>query len=410
MLYKQKAVRTGLASARPAGAPPKQTKPNGAQPGALYAQSEDSDDETAPLTTTSSQLRNPGVPLETPPDCAQEYDNQRMSVGASAGVGDETPKVHESTQKVAFVMKNEKVNKWWRVDPSLLLYAPDVRKVAPFNFTTDELTIPNVSARVAMQRKLCKESPSWVASVAVIFKLPTNGKLDLPLSDAPGIVMGIPYTLDPVGIELEYMRNELTRMDGGVEPETVYGLLALGAEAIKTVYGLASQCPLPSIYDPTKNPPSTSTKFRVPFKLEDNWLPDGKRFLIGAILSAPPNKRASSKRPAESPPGGGGGGGRRADGKRAAAAAAAAPAPAPAPATTVPSAEPALPPDQDGARLENAEGTVSICGKPTLMKVFASKDFATSYAELRCKVDQRFTVCQAGPGKFILLLGPLARS
>ncbi len=337
VLYKTQAMRTGSASAWGSGAPPpKQTTTNGAQSGMLYAQSDDSDDEAAPLAVTSAaQLQNPGVPLETPPDCAQEYDNQRMSVGASAGPGDQTPKVHESARKITFVIKNEKVNKWWKVDQSLLLHAPDLQKVAPFNFTADELTIPNVPARMAMQRKLCKESPSWMASVAIIFKLPTKGRLDLPMADAPGIVMAIPYTLDPVGTELEHLRDKLTCMDGGAAPDTIYGLLALGPEAIKTLYGVASQGTLPSIYDPTKNSPSTNTKFRVPSKLEDCYgndeerLKDNKdrRFLIGQISSTPPSKRSSSKRPAEGPPrgaddaddggGGGDGGGDGSSGSRA---------------------------------------------------------------------------------------------
>ena len=53
----------------------------------------------------------------------------------------------------------------------------------------------------------------------------------------------------------------------------------------------------------------------------------------------------------------------------------------------------------EGVHLEGQEGVV--------MKRFASKDFATSYAELRCKEDQKFTVCPAGAGRFLLLLGPV---
>jgi hypothetical protein len=406
VLHKKRAMRTGSASAWGAGAPPpprEKTITNGAQPGMLYAQSDDSDDEAARLTSTSmSQLQNPGVPLETPPDCAQEYDNQRMSVGPSSVPGDEAPKVHESARKVTFVMKNEKVNKWWRVDQSLLLHAPDLQKVAPFNFTVDELTIPNVPARMAMQRKLCKESPGWMASVAMIFKLPTKGKLDLPMADAPGIVMAIPYTLDPVGTELTHMQGQLAGMKGGTVPDTVYGLLALGPEAIKTLYGMAGQGTLPSIYDPTKNSPSTNTKFRVPSKLEDCYGHDeerlkdikDRRFLIGPILSAPPSKRSSSsKRPAEGPPRGsdddtgGGGGSNRADGKRPANG----PEPAPAERHSTALVAPA-------ARAGDAVAHTEFCGK----EVGLQNCQAWS---LTCDEDDTYSLFQTKPGKWVLFRG-----
>ena len=420
VLHKKRAMHTGSASAWGAGAPPprrEQTTSNGAQPAMLYAQSDDSDDEGARLESTSiSQLRNPGVSLETPPDCAQEYDNQRMSTGTAAGPGDEAPKVHESAQKITFVMKNEKVNKWWKVDQSLLLHAPDLQKVAPFNFTADELTIPNVPARVAMQRKLCKESPSWMANVAVIFKLPTKGKLDLPMADAPGIVMAIPYKLDPIGTELTHMQDQLASMKGGTVPDTVYGLLALGPEAIKTLYGMAGQDTLPSIYDPTKTSPSTNTKFRVPSKLEDYYGHDeekrqlnDRRFLIGPISSAPPSKRSSSKRPAEGPPrgtdddddtgdGGGGGGGssssNRAEGKRSANGT------GPAPADRFSTA--LLGPPRDlatsFARSEDGVAHAEVFGK----EIGLQNCQAWS---LTCDKDDTYSLFQTKPGKWVLFKG-----
>ena len=87
----------------------------------------------------------------------------------------QTPKVHESARKITFVIKNEKVNKWWRWTSRSFCTRPC--KGCAVQFTADELTIPNVPARMAMQRKLCKESPSWMASVAIIFKLPTRAGL-----------------------------------------------------------------------------------------------------------------------------------------------------------------------------------------------------------------------------------------
>ena len=196
------------------------------------------------------------------------------------------------------------------------------------------------------------------------------------------------------------MRSRLTNEDG-TTPDTVYGLLALGSDAIKAVYSV-KPCPLPSQFDPTKPSPSTNAKWKVPSKLEEYFKTEDDRFLLGALEKA----KRTAKRPNEDGARSGSGGSKadgKADGKRPANGVA---------ATTTSGASVAdvPPPDQDGALPEHGENTVSICGNPTLMKVFASKDFATSYAELRCKEDQCFTVCQAGPGKFILLLGPVARS
>jgi hypothetical protein len=401
---KQKAMRTGSASAWAAGAPPKHPTNPSEEQQTFSLHSEDSDDGGLDLSVP----QNRGVPMP-PPDCIQEFENQRTNGLPSAAASDAAPKVHPDALKVAYVMKNEKVNKWWKLDPSLLVHAPDPRKTVPFSFAMEELTIASKPLREAMQKKMCNESLNWMAHAAVIYKLPTDGKVDLPLSDAPGIVMAVPYTLKLEGDKsLGELRSRLANEDG-TTPDTVYGLLALGSDAIKAVYGV-KPCPLPSQFDPTKPSPSTNAKWKVPSKLEEYLKTEDDRFLLGALEKA---KRSSSqKRPSED---GARGSGSKADGKAdgkrpANGAAAAAAAAASAAAATAASAADVPPPDQDGALPEHGEDTVSICGNPTLMKVFASKDFATSYAELRCAPDQRFTVCQAGPGKFILLLGPVARS
>ena len=398
--YKQKAMRTGSASAWAAGAPPKHpTKPSEEQQQTFSLHSEDSDDGGLDLSVP----QNRGVPMP-PPDCIQEFENQRTNGLPSAATNDAAPKVHPDALKVAYVMKNEKVNKWWKLDPSLLVHAPDPRKAVPFSFAMEELTIASKPLREAMQKKMCNESLNWMAHAAVIYKLPTDGKVDLPLADAPGIVMAVPYTLKLEGDKsLGELRSRLANEDG-TTPDIVYGLLALGSDAIKAVYGV-KPCPLPSQFDPTKPSPSTNAKWKVPSKLEEYLKTDDDRFLLGALEKA---KRSSSqKRPSED---GARGSGSKADGKADGKRPANGGAAATAATATAASAADVPPPDQDGALPEHGEDTVSICGNPTLMKVFASKDFGTSYAELRCAPDQSFTVCQAGPGKFILLLGPVARS
>ena len=391
---KQKAMRTGSGSAWAAGAPPKHpTRSEEQQTFSLH--SEDSDDGGLDLSVP----QNRGVPM--PPDCIEEFESQRTNGLHSAATNDSAPKVHPDALKIAYVMKNEKVNKWWKLDPSLLVHAPDPRKTVPFSFAMDELTIASKPLREAMQKKMCNESLNWMAHAAVIYKLPTDGKVDLPLSDAPGIVMAVPYTLKLEGDKsLGELRSRLTNEDG-TTPDTVYGLLALGSDAIKAVYGV-KPCPLPSQFDTTKPSPSTNAKWKVPSKLEEYFKTEDDRFLLGALEKA----KRTAKRPNEDGARSGGGGSKadgKADGKRPANGVAAT-------TTSAASAADVPPPDQDGALPEHGEDTVSICGNPTLMKVFASKDFAMSFAELRCKADQCFTVCQAGPGKFILLLGPVARS
>ena len=417
---KHKTVRTGSASAPDAGAPPKPPKPTKPtkpikptkpseegreeeeqQSFALH--SDESDEDAPPLQSSVPQKR--GVSLPPPPDCMQEFENQRTNGLPSAAANDAAPKVHPDALSIAYVMKNEKVNKWWKLDPSLLVYAPDPRKTVPYTFAMEDLTIASKPVRDAMQKKLCNADPNWLANSAVIFKLPTDGNLDLPLADAPGIVMAVPYLLKQEGDKkLGDFRSRLATEDG-TTPDVILGMLALGIDTIKAAYAV-KQCPLPSLFDPTRPLPSTSAKWKVPSKLEEHLrtTADDDRFLLGALEK--PKRTTSHKRTNDDASRGGKADG-KADGKRSANGATVA---ALAAGTGASPAEPASPPDQDGALPEHGEDTVSICGNPALMKVFASKDFATSYAELRCKADQRFTVCQAGPGKFILLLGPVARS
>ena len=395
--HKQKAMRTGSASAWAAGAPPKPTKPREEEPPpqTFSLHSDDSDDGGLGALTVP---RNPGVPMP-PPDCIQEYENQRTNgFPSAAATSDAAPKVHPDALNVAYVMKNEKVNKWWKLDPSLLVYAPDPSKTVPFELTLEELTITSTPLRKAMQKKLCNESLNWMAHAAVIFKLPADGKLDLALADAPGIVMAVPYTLKLEGDKsLAELRPRLASKDG-TTPDVVCGLLALGSDAIKAMYGV-KPCPLPPQFDATKPSPSTNAKWKVPSKLEEYLKTDDDRFLLGALEKA---KRAGSqKRPSED---GARGSGSKADGKRPANGAAAEAATtldtgtSVAPAETAPSAD------------EHGEESEALDSGSYVMKSFADKDFKTSYTELRCAPNQCFTVCQAGPGKFILLLGPVARS
>ena len=381
---KQKAMRTGSASAWAAGAPPKPTNPSEeSQPQHFSLHSDESDDGGLGALTIP---QNRGVPMP-PPDCIQEFENQRTNgLSSAAATNDAALKVHPDALSIAYVMKNEKVNKWWKLDSSLLVYAPDPRKTVPHQFTMEELTISSKPLREAMQKKLCNANPNWVANSAVILKLPTDGKLDLPLADAPGIVMAVPYILKPEGDKsLGDFRGKLASEDG-TRPDLIHGLLALGIDTIKAAYAI-KQCPLPAQFDPTKPSPSTNAKWKVPSKLEEYLKTDDDHFLLGALEKA---KRATShKRPSEDGARGGGSSSKT-DGKRQ--------------ATDGGSSAQPQPQEEEVAHVIQENGVVPRWSG-SMMKQFAHtcEPCAVSYMELSCDENQMFTLVKAGPGKWVLL-------
>ena len=269
--------------------------------------SDESDDDEGPLTSTAEEIRNPGVPLPAH-DCIAEFEQQRTSNLPSGGAPDTAPKVHPSAQEAVYAMKNEKTNHWWHVPSELLLHAPDNRKVVPFEFTPEELMITSTPLRKAMQKKLCDDSIARMSDIALIFKLPVDGKLDVSLADSPGIVMAIPYTLKSEGTENQDLRNKLA-VDGA-PPDVVVGLLALDREAVKMVY--ANSLQLPAMFDPlTKSSPCT--KWKHVSKLED-YFGKKSKWDLGAPGSSSRGTKAAPKRSNEGA--GGSGGGSKGDGKR----------------------------------------------------------------------------------------------
>ena len=195
------------------------------------------------------------------------------------------------------------------------------------------------------------------------------------------LMCGIPSKLPLQDKELDDLLSRLKARDGDQEAEVVL-LHVLDHEIVKRVFKVHNApVPLPSLFNPNTN---ASNKFKVPNQLEKVKDFDDNFVELGLIEKA---KQRAAKRSTEERPNGGsaGAGSSRSDAKRPANGSIAA----------------------EGAHPEYEDDTVRICGNPTLMKVFTSKEFATSFAELRCKEDQKFTVCQAGPGKFILLLGPV---
>ena len=404
--HKQKAVRTGPSSAWGDGAPPKQhPKPTSEEPQSrpqhFSLHSDDSDDGGIDVTMP----QNRGVPMP-PPDPCQEFENQRTNgLASTAAANDAAPKVHPDALNIAYVMKNEKVNKWWKIDSSLLVYAPDPRKTVPFSFALEELTIASKPLREAMQKKLCSENPDWMAQAAVIFKLPSDGKLDLPLADASGIVMAVPYTLKVEGDKsLAEFRGKLASEDG-TTPDTVYGLLALDRDAIKTAYGVKPS-PLPPQFDSTKPSPSTNAKWKVPSKLEEYLKTEDDRFFLGALEK--PKRSTSHKRPSEDGARGGGGSS-KADSKRPAnGVAAAAPstasaraaAPAP-PAEPTPSTEEAVEEDGDDGIVVDKSGPCF-----TRIKWTEIPSMGVAMAGIKCAPGAEVRLMPAGEGSYILVKTP----
>jgi len=228
--------------------------------------SDDSDgDYLATMATTVPT--NPGFPLPAA-DPMQEFEDQRTATTSAvppegAASADPPVSVHCSAHYPVYVMKNEKVNKWFEVSSLAILHAPDVRKIELLNFTTEELTIASKKDRVAMQEKLCDEQGTKVVATVRLIALPTDG---MGSGAGPGMIslmMVIPYNLKSVGTEMEDLRSKLDQ--NGRTGGEIVGLMALDAEIAKRAYTI-NKCPLPSLYNPNTN---SCNKYRVPSKLEE---------------------------------------------------------------------------------------------------------------------------------------------
>ena len=367
-----------------------------ARGGNKYSPHSDSDDEQDEqdddaLSVHMTLPAKKQVPM--PPDAIQEYEDQRVASAQAApatasGAVDAPPTVHASAMETTIFLKNEKTNKWSVLSSAALLYAPEASEAIKTQL--DKLTIPGRKDRTGRQTAMFDENATKMMSTVKIAKLQTDGTGSGTGPAMTSMLMLQSVDLTDAQTEIEFLTEKANELKAGAGPggtvKHVDVCTMLDPDIAKRIYNV-HKCPLPQVYNPNNN---SSNKYKVPSKLEELAKTDGNFTFLGPAERA---KRAGTKRASEATPS-------KADGKRPANGAAAAAA----------SAADVPPPDQDGALPEHGEDTVSICGNPALMKVFASKDFATSYAELRCKADQRFTVCQAGPGKFILLLGPVTRS
>ena len=320
---------------------------------------------------------NPGVSLPAA-DPMQEFEDQRTATTSAvppegAASADPPGSVHCSAHQPVYVMKNEKVNKWFEVKSLAILHAADVRNIELFNFTTEELTITSKTNRVAMQEKLVDEQGTKVVATVRLIALPTDG---MGSGAGPGMIslmMVIPYNLKSVGTEMEDLRNKLEQ--NGRTVGEIVGLMALDPEIVKRAYKI-NKCPLPSVYNPNTN---SCNKYRVQYKLEEQAKSDTNFTLIGPIEKT---KRAP-KRASEDAAGS-----NKADQKR-----------------TAKEARQASASDEREAWMRRR-----MAGEPgaaeqevgTFHAQMSALPGNINYAQMECAENEVFSVMKAGKGKWLL--------
>ena len=398
--YKQKAMRTGSDSAwgprsseTKAALVSKSSKPSkSGHPKAPQQTNDDSDDDLASMTMTD--LSKPKWPVY-PPDAVQEFEDHRagLSNGASAGDADAVGleealahvSVHESARERVYIIKNEKVNKWFLFNDAGFVYAPDIRQEESkglFEFTTEQLNIPSKRERVAMQERLIDEHGTQAMNTVCIAQLKTDGSGSGAGPGSATLAMLLPGKKVPSGssemedIEAKMKASGMYDADGPSVKcrKEIVVLMVLDHDLAKRLYKIDKN-PLPAAFNPNTN---ASTKYKVPSRLEDHAKVDSNFVLIGAAEKA---RRAGGKRSTED----GAANGSRADAKRQTL-------PSLFPADTTPEEAVAT----DAARLPHDTPGLA-------MKVFSGKQMAFCFAELTCASNESFSVTQVGKGKWVLI-------
>ena len=402
--HKQKAVRTGSDSAWGAGAasqknaavaisskrPQKSTDSKGKQSSrarTFTAQAnDDSDDDLA--STSMTDLTNKGVPMP-PPDAVQEFEDHRA--GLSNGTGDAEAagleealshvSVHESARERVYIIKNEKVNKWFLFNPDGFVYAPDIRTPESsglFDFTTEQLTVPSKKERISMQEKLIDTHGTQAMNTVCIAKLKTDGSGSGAGPGTHTLAMLLPGKKASPGTEMEDLETKMRQLGMIDADETgrkeIVVLMVLDHELAKRLYKIDKN-PLPQVFNPNTN---ATTKYKVPSRLEDTAKMDTNFVIIGVAEKA----RRAGKRMSEDLAANGDGG--RADAKRAANGASASGS-APEEAVTM-----------DAARLPHDTPGLA-------MKMFSGKQVAFCFAELTCACNESYSVIRVGDGKWVLI-------
>lgn len=250
--------------------------------GAPESPTNDSDDEYDDLQ--SKLPENKGVAMVH--DAEQEFDDQRVEATKSqvddgeGAVRSPFTDVHESALKVCWIMKNEKVNKWFHLNSKALVYAPEMGQT--FSMSVEELTISSKRERLVMQEALVDKNVAKIIETVMIGKLQADSTGS---GSGPGItnlVAAIPVELNTSGAELEDLKSKIKCKDKLVT------LLALDHEIVKRIYKVQSGT-LPMDFSPITN---SGNKFKVPVKMED-WVKSDNNFTM--IGTADKNKRVQKK-------------------------------------------------------------------------------------------------------------------
>ena len=311
---KPPAAKSTASTSKAGAAKPNKTKPNEPpskpKPKAkTYTPHSEGSDDEGPLGLVPP--KNPGVPMPAP-DAIAEFEQHRAAASRDAPAGataaaEPAASVHASALDFVYVMKNEKVNKFWEVNPIAFVHAPDLGAVDLLCFSMEDLTIPSKRDRLAMQEALCDKEGTKVVSTAAIAEIKTDGSGSGTGPGTNPVMMVVPYNPVFGEAELEDLRVKLEKVKPGRRDRRIVGLLALDTDLSKRAYAI-NKCPLPAMHNPNTN---SSNKYKVPSKLEDIAKVDDNFTYIGPVEKA---KRATKRGGEESAA--------KSDGKRAAAAAA----------------------------------------------------------------------------------------
>ena len=264
---------------------------------AFSAQAND-DSEDNLTSTTMKDLSKPKM-LLPPPDAVQEFEDHRAGLSSSTAAGDAEAEgleqalshvsVHESARERVYIIKNEKVNKWFLFNPDGFVYAPDIRTPESsglFDFTTEQLTVPSKKERISMQEKLIDTHGTQAMNTVCIAKLKTDGSGSGAGPGTHTLAMLLPGKKASPGTEMEDLETKMRQLGMIDADETgrkeIVVLMVLDHELAKRLYKIDKN-PLPQVFNPNTN---ATTKYKVPSRLEDTAKVDTNFVIIGAAEKA----------------------------------------------------------------------------------------------------------------------------
>lgn len=250
----------------------------------------DDDDEMAMTLPSKPPLALPA------PDVMQEYDEKSASaVNTTTSVGGEAPdtasNVDPGVHEYIYVVKNEKVNKFWEVSTSAFVYAPKPDLENCKELSLADITVNGKDGRIAAHTKLCKEEKAWVTDSAIIIRIATDG-----IASGTGpcmnlFMLAVPFTLNVSATEMDDMMTKLNiDKTPGRGHKRIIGLWPLDQKLVEREYK-ESHSKWPAAYNPNTNP---SHKYKVPTKLEEQVKSDTNFRLVGPLEKASRARKRNS--------------------------------------------------------------------------------------------------------------------